>query len=327
MLLILLYSLVQGDCDVRFWQQLHGPTRHHRVRHRFSPASHNAGLYASAVSRHFGTQLVVAHAFTMVQAAREAEVLTSKPSMQRRDLDHDLALQAEILDAGQGETEAVLLPGDPRTTIPELARRRHPSLLVVGTHGGGSIGRFVLGSTAEGILRNSSGAALTIGPKVDILQAGTLKIQRILYATDCSREAAHAAPVAVALAEAFGAEFDVLNIVHSRQIDRSELMRNIEQHFHEAAESYLQQGAEQVTKPHSFVCAGDPAEQILLHIEEHRIDLLVLGLRRSAHLGMQNRTSGAFAIIVAASCPVVTVAEGSTATSSPERHSASQEAS
>jgi len=66
----------------------------------FSPASHNAGLYASAVSMHFGTQLVVAHAFTMVQAAREAETLTSKPSMQRRDLDHDLALVAEVLDAG-----------------------------------------------------------------------------------------------------------------------------------------------------------------------------------------------------------------------------------
>ncbi len=205
----------------------------------FSPASHNAGLYASAVSMHFGTQLVVAHAFTMVQAAREAEVLTSRPSMQRRDLDHDLALAAEILDAGQGKTEAVLLPGDPCTAVPELAQRRHPSLLVLGTHGGGSIDRFVLGSTAEGVLRNSRGAALTIGPKVNILHAGALNIQRILYGTDCSPEAAHAAPVAVALAEAFGAELDVLNVAHSRQVGLPEQI----QRFHESVESYVKGGA------------------------------------------------------------------------------------
>ncbi len=284
----------------------------------FSPASHNAGLYASAVSKHFGTQLVVAHAFTMVQAAREAEVLTSKSSMQRRDLNHDLAIMAEALDAGQGKTEAVLIPGDPRTAIPELALRRHPSLLVLGTHGGGSIDRFVLGSTAEGILRNSSGAALTIGPKVDILQAGALNIERILYATDCSPEAAHAAPAAVALAEAFGAELDVLNVLQSRQVGHPEQIQVIQEHFHKAAESYLPNGAKQVAHPHTFVCAGNPAEQILLHLEERKSDLLVLGLRRSAHLGMQNRTSGVFPIIVAASCPVMTVAEGSTAQSSPE---------
>lgn len=43
-------------------------------------------------------------------------------------------------------------------------------------------------------------------------------IRRILYATDCSPEAAHAAPFAVAFAEAFGTQIDVLNVTHSEQI-------------------------------------------------------------------------------------------------------------
>jgi nucleotide-binding universal stress UspA family protein len=279
----------------------------------FSPASHNAGLYASAVSMRLLTKLVVAHGFTLVQAAREAELITSKPSTQRSDLDHDLALVAEILDAGQGATEAVLLAGDPCKAIPEFAQSRHPSLIVLGTHGGGKIDHFVLGSTAEGVLRNSAGAALTIGPKVNILRAGSLNIQRILYATDCSPEAAHAAPVAIALAEAFGAELDVLNVVHPRQMGRPEQIQKLQEHFYQAVKSYLPHTAKQVAEPHTFVCVGDPPEQILQHIEERRSDLLVLGLRRSAHLGMQNRTSGAFPIIVAAPCPVVTVALGSAA--------------
>jgi nucleotide-binding universal stress UspA family protein len=39
------------------------------------------------------------------------------------------------------------------------------------------------------------------------------------YATDLSPEAARAAPIAVALAEAFSADLDVLNVVHSNDID------------------------------------------------------------------------------------------------------------
>lgn len=285
----------------------------------FSPASHNAGLYASAVSMRLVTRLVVAHGFTLIQAATEAELVTSRPSMQRRDLDHDLALMAEVLHAGQGATETVLLPGDPCKAIPEFAHSRHPSLIVLGTHGGGSVNRLIVGSTAEGVLRHSTGAALTIGPQVNILHAGALNIHRILYATDCSAEAAHAAPVAVALAEAFQAELDVLNVVHSRQVNHPDQLHKLQKHFYGAVESFLPQNATQVAEPHTFVCAGNPAEQILQHIKEQGIDLLVLGLRRDAHLGMQNRTSGAFPIIVAASCPVVTVALGSAAEPSSER--------
>jgi hypothetical protein len=71
--------------------------------------------------------------------------------------------------------------------IPVLARIKGPALIVLGTHGGGSIDRFVLGSTAEGILPHSSGPALTVGPNVNILRAGALNIRRILYDSEALR--------------------------------------------------------------------------------------------------------------------------------------------
>jgi hypothetical protein len=37
------------------------------------------------------------------------------------------------------------------------------------------------------------------------------------------------------------------------------------------------------------------------------MDLLVLGIRKTSHLGMEMRTSGAFRIIVDAECPVLTI--------------------
>jgi nucleotide-binding universal stress UspA family protein len=255
---------------------------------------------------------VIAHAFTLVQAALEVEAEKPLASQQRITLNHELTLAAEILDAGRGTTESVLVEGDPCKVIPILAQRRSSALIVLGTHGGGSIDRFVLGSTAEGILRHSSGPALTVGPNVNILRAGALKIRRILYATDCTAEAAHAAPVAVALADAFASELDVLNVVRSREMDHPEQLHRLQAHFYGAVERVMPHNAGQVCEPHTFVSVGQPSTEILNHVREREIDLLVLGLRRNTHLGMQNRTSGVFPIIVKAKCPVITVAAGST---------------
>ena len=277
----------------------------------FSPASFNAGLYASAISVHFHTNLVVVHAFTLLQAALEVEVGMSKPSQQRIDLNHALSLTVEILNAGRGKTEPMLLEGDPSSMVPKYSQRRSGPLIVLGTHGGGSIDRFVLGSTAEGILRHTSGPAITIGPRVNILKAGALRIKRILYATDCTSQAAYAAPVAVALADAFSADLDVLNVVRSMDIDHPEQLHQVQRHFHGAVEAAVPLHAEQICKPHTFVSVGTPHAEILKRLDEREIDILILGLHRNAHLGMQNRTSGAFPIIVEAKCPVVTVASGS----------------
>jgi len=276
----------------------------------FSPASQNAGLYASAVSVRFGTNLVVAHAFTLTQAALEVEAEKPIASEQRSNLYHDLTLTAEILDAGRGTTETVLLEGDPCRVIPGLAKNRSTVLIVLGTHGRGSIDRYILGSTAEGILRHSTGSTLTVGPNVNILRAGALNIRRVLFATDCSPEAAHAAPVAVALAEAFSSDLDVLNVVRSNDIDHPEQLHRLQQHFYGAVEAILPHDVDQICQPHTFVRVGKPHTDILKHIEEREIDLLILGLHRNTHLGMQNRTSGAFPIIAKATCPVITVAYG-----------------
>lgn len=278
----------------------------------FSPASQNAGLYASAVSVHFGTRLIVAHAFTLTQAALEVEAERPKHSQQRVDLEHDLTRAAEVLDAGRGTTQSALLEGDPCKSIPLYAQHLSHTLILLGTHGGGSVDRFVLGSTAEGVLRHSSGPALTVGPRVNILRAGALQIKRILYATDCSPDAAHAAPVALALAESFSAELDVLNVVSKSEIDHPEQLHRLQKHLFEAVDAIVPHNAGRLCEPHTFVGVGQPDIEILRHVDERQIDLLILGLRRNTHLGMQNRTAGAFPIIVKARCPVVTVASGST---------------
>src|ERR1700722_1376142 len=83
----------------------------------FSPASYNAGLYASAVSMHFHTNLVVAHAFVLTQAALEVEAQRPLASQQRINLKHELTLVAAVLESGKGQTDTDLLEGDPCTVV------------------------------------------------------------------------------------------------------------------------------------------------------------------------------------------------------------------
>lgn len=276
----------------------------------FSPASQNAGLYASAFSRHCGCDLVVAHGFILTQAALEVETERPKSSRLRSDLTRYLLETAKPLAAGRGNTETILLEGDPREVIPNLARHRSPALVVMGTHGGGAIDRWVLGSIAEGILRHLSGPALTVGPKVKPLLADSMKIRRILYASDCTVEAVHGADVAVALAGSFSAELDVLNVVRSSDIVNPEDLSRIQKSYYGAIEAIMPQNASQICAPHTFVSVGQPHTEILKHIDERKIDLLILGLKKSKHFGTQSRTSGVFPIIEKAVCPILTVASG-----------------
>jgi nucleotide-binding universal stress UspA family protein len=277
----------------------------------FSPASQNAGLYASAFSRHFGAILVVAHGFILTQAALDLETEKPDSSQLRADLNRDLLRTAEALAAGPGTAEIALLEGDTRQVIPAMAQRRSPALVAMGTHGRGAIDRFVFGSTAEGILRRLSEPALTVGPSVKLLNPGALKIERILYATDCSIKAAYAAPFAIALADAFEADLDVLNVVQPNELDHADEFHRAPQGSYPAFESMMPQYAGQVCVPQLFVRTGQPHKEVLKHINERRIDLLVLGLERNAHLGVHSRTSGAFVIILEAQCPVITVTSGS----------------
>jgi nucleotide-binding universal stress UspA family protein len=285
----------------------------------FSPASKGAAICASNLSVQFRTNLIVAHAFTLSQAALEVEAGSDKyRSLQRIELEILLTETARAFAAGRGKSEPVLLEGDPRKVIPVLANEKAPALIVLGTHGGNTIDRHLLGSTAEGILRHFNGPALTVGPHVKAALSDDFAFRRILYATDCSRQAAHAAPFAVAFAETFGAQIDVLNVIHSEQIEHPDRFHDLQQHFYGALDPIVPLQAKRFCDPRTFVSVGEAENEILRHIKERDIDLLVLGLKRNAHLGMRNRTSGAFPIIVAAPCPVLTIADGPVYTGSHE---------
>jgi nucleotide-binding universal stress UspA family protein len=256
----------------------------------FSPCSKNAGLYAARMAAYFSAKLLVTHAFTLEQAALEVEIGDRRLSRQRESLTNLLWKEADLLGAQSIDIIPTLLEGAPEDVIPVLADRLEPSIIVLGTHGGGRIERGII-----------------VGPQVQPLSSKTFPLERILFATDFTEAAANAATYAVTFAEVFAAKIDVLNVIQDDAIERPDQLSKLQTRFFNALDSVVPHSAREFCDPRTYVAVGGAHDKILEHIRERSIELLVLGIRKTSHISMEMRTSGAFRIIVDAPCPVLTI--------------------
>jgi len=273
----------------------------------FTVCSQNAGLYSALMARFFSAKLLVTHAFTLSQAAMEVEIDGALLSQQRKDLQVLLAQKAGTLGSDSMEVIPLLVDGDPKEVLAKVAEEHAPSLLVLGTHGGGWVERKMIGSVAEQVLRSSRWPTMTVGPQVRSADSQPFPFRRTLYATDLSASAARAAISAASLAQAMGAEIDVLHVIEHRDAGRPEQLEEITRNFRSALGGVTPEQEKDFLNPKTFIEAGNAHRQILKHCRERAIDLLILGIHKSSYPELMSRTFGAFQLIVDAECPVLTV--------------------
>ncbi len=273
----------------------------------FSSCSENAGRYAHLLAQYFGAHLVVAHSFLSSQAAMEAEALSHNLSREREETFLRLSREANTLATGGVQPVPILLEGNTASTIVELAEKRAPSLVVLGTHGAGRMARGLIGSTADKILRSTPWPCLVVGPHVPAASKHAVPFKRILYATDFTPAAAHAAIYAVSLASDAGADIDVLNVVPGNTIAHPDRLSELEKNFFRELERLVPPQAREFCNPRTFVDTGKAHDRILEHIREFGVDLLVIGVRHSSHLDLEMRISHAFRLVVESPCPVLTI--------------------
>jgi nucleotide-binding universal stress UspA family protein len=72
------------------------------------------------------------------------------------------ALKQRLLSEGVVEIETVLLEGNPVDRVVEFAEKHHPDLIVVGSRGLSTAGRFLLGSVSDGILHHVHCSVLVV---------------------------------------------------------------------------------------------------------------------------------------------------------------------
>lgn len=207
-----------------------------------------------------------------------------------------------------GGPTALKESGDTPTTILALAGTKDIDLIVLGTHGRSGLGRVLVGSVAETIVRQAPCPVLTVGPRLMSEPKWSQKISEVLYATDQTPSSEGALQYAISLAQENKARLTILNVlpkpkagelVDSERLASSALKR---------IQELVPPETKLLCQPQYIVDVGDPAEKILDMAGGYKADVIVLGVRsHSVGVATHLLRPTVHRVIAGATCPVLTV--------------------
>jgi nucleotide-binding universal stress UspA family protein len=274
----------------------------------FSRAAEAALPFAARIAKSFGAKLFAVHAKTPenyalppteVWPAAIAQLDEKKVELRRNLYNRFPGVESEVL-IGEGSVCGV---------VEAMADEKKADLIVVGTSGRRGIGKFVLGSVAEEILRRGKCPVLTVGPYSETEPLEEVKFKKIVYATNFGEASAVAASYAVAFAQEYQAHLTLLHVIEHPKA--GELVRPHE--LEAVAISHLRglvpQDAELWCEPKAIVVHGSPAERILETAEKEKADLIVMGVREAKGVMRATHLPAAVLhqVVSQATCPVLTL--------------------
>lgn len=272
----------------------------------FSPAADAAAPFAIHIARSYGAKLYGVHVnpFDNYTAAAPDAWAAMAEAAERQTKEHAQRLSEQLKGV---EHEAVIGEGNTWEVMSNLIKQKGIDLIVLGTRGRTGIGKVLLGSVAEQILRQAPCPVLTVGPHVTLQPEKAVKMREILYATDLAADFPAAAPYAISLAQENQAHLTLLYVIENQKT--GELV-----HPAELAGSKLYklrqlvpQGAELWCEPRYMVEQGTPAEKILEAADSQPADLIVLGAQPAKWLATHLNAGTVHKVVSEAKCPVLTV--------------------
>jgi nucleotide-binding universal stress UspA family protein len=125
----------------------------------FSERSARAFQLACSLARDHRARLIVLHVIPPPDSFGEAVARQQPDSYRAQICDHLYALRAPD---SRVEIEYRLGDGDPHAEILRVAEESSCDLIVMGTHGRTGLGRLLMGSVAEQVLRQAPCPVLTV---------------------------------------------------------------------------------------------------------------------------------------------------------------------
>ncbi|MFT3925191.1 MAG: universal stress protein [Myxococcales bacterium] len=131
----------------------------------FSPGSETAIEKARELAGALGAELELLHAYQMPVLALPDSSVTVSPTYLvelTNRAQQELDKHATQLEEDGITTTTRVLEGNPAETIVDCARDTGATMIVMGTHGRSGFRRFLLGSTAERVVRMATVPVLTV---------------------------------------------------------------------------------------------------------------------------------------------------------------------
>jgi nucleotide-binding universal stress UspA family protein len=268
----------------------------------FSDVARKAGTYAGAIARRFASTVAIVNVLPLIEGELEDDEFSEKWQKAKH---HLIDQQNAFRDAGVDTyfMQSNQFPVHDALHLIEL--RCAPDLIVTGTESKSSLDRFLLGSTAEYLIRNSSAPVLTIGPHAKPLEDESRVFESIVLATDFTETSKFARDTALALmrdgAHVFVCHAPAAKAEANPEVDAEETA------FWTAANEISGAGKCERYTPSGMHHAGKAAEAIVQAAREVHAGLIVMGARaRSFWLSHLHR-GVTQDVLAEAPCPVMTI--------------------
>ncbi len=217
-----------------------------------------------AGSTHAGLILVHASTLPAPPYFTESQIADLSRQFKNSLKEADRALQEFAARVSPGcPAGRVVVDMMPVDAILKTARESGTDLLVMGTHGRSGFNRFLLGSVAERLLRESTIPVITVR---ETSGAHARSIRRILCPVNDSPAAKNALQFAARLATSLNAELTALHVVEAHAADRRPDLC-----------AWLSDGDRQACRAQEVVESGDAADRILNTARQSSYDLVVIG--------------------------------------------------
>jgi nucleotide-binding universal stress UspA family protein len=135
----------------------------------FSAPSRAAVATAESLAREFDARVIVMHVVSPPPAMMAEGLLMypaeHEPETMRHSLDDVKPEDPNV------EFEHVFVEGEPVPEILRVAEDRHCDLIVLGTHGRRGVGRLLLGSVAEQVIRRAPCPVLSVKAPLAVVEA------------------------------------------------------------------------------------------------------------------------------------------------------------
>ncbi len=272
------------------------------------PANEKALSFAVAQAKEFGANLILFHAYdTMVVAASETSGIRyfDYAAAARAEIEH-LEPIAEQIRAQGIPCEIIVRPGLAADQILAFVRERTIDRIVMGTHAPGPVGKLLVGSVAEAVLRTARIPVCIIGPDVVDGKYRNYATDTLLCAVSLNESSEMVARFAAELAARHHARLVLQHVIKPQE--RAEVLagRTIDDIEGDllslVPDKLLHKLAVQ-----AIVVPGDPTEELLYQARAQQADLIVLGAHGASAFAAIARSGVVYKVLAHAHCPVLTL--------------------
>jgi nucleotide-binding universal stress UspA family protein len=276
----------------------------------FSQPSRMALDYGVDLARVLRARLTLVHVMEpqpVMEGAMAGEI--ARDELERREA----ALQqlGDLVapeDQDDLDLRTVLKSGNAKKEIATAVNEQHANLVILGTHGRGRLGRLILGSTTEGLLRKLHVPVLTVSHVM-----APRRFKRILFATDLS-DASHAAfTFALDMARKLRGDVLALHVMGGPMLAAAELGIPTEpnesalEEVRRRLRTLTMEGKAEGVAVQTSIADGVAATQILHAATESQADLILLAIESKGLIERRLLGTTAERVVREATIPVLSV--------------------